>query len=93
MSSDVSDELRKIREEIREMRQQMIRIEELLLNNVEKNCKKMGEHIEFVESVYEKVKNPLSYICGKVSSVASIVGGSNTDSYHALPEPNHDEEE
>jgi hypothetical protein len=92
MSSDVSQELRKIREEIREMRQQMNRIEELLLNNVEKNCKKMGEHIDFVESVYEKVKNPLSYVCGKVSSMASIVGHSNTEYIHALPEINHDEE-
>jgi 5-bromo-4-chloroindolyl phosphate hydrolysis protein len=75
------NELKEIREELREMRVQMNRIEELLLNNVEKNCKKMGEHIEFVESVYEKVKNPLSYICNKITGG----GGSN----NALPEPEH----
>ena len=76
------EELREIHEELRELRQQMNRIEELLLNNVEKNCKKMGEHIEFVESVYEKVKNPLSYICGK------IVGNNNAET-QALPDPSH----
>lgn len=78
------NELEEIREELREIRVQMNRIEELLLNNVEKNCKKMGEHIEFVESVYEKVKNPLSYICSKIS------GSTNgSDNGNALPEPEH----
>ena len=76
------NELKEIREELREIRAQMDRIEELLLNNVEKNCKKMGEHIEFVESVYEKVKNPLSYICNKIT-------GGGSESNNALPEPEH----
>ncbi len=34
------NELKEIREELREIRTQMDRIEELLMNNVEKNCKK-----------------------------------------------------
>ncbi len=42
----------------------------------------MGEHIEFVESVYEKVKNPLSYICNKIT-------GGGGESNNALPEPDH----
>ena len=75
------NELQEIREELREIRLQMDRIEELLLNNVEKNCKKMGEHIEFVESVYDKVKNPLSYICNKITG--------NKSNNSALPEPEH----
>lgn len=36
------------------------------------NCKKMGEHIDFVENVYNNVKYPLSYICNKVNSIAFI---------------------
>jgi archaellum component FlaC len=35
--------------------------------NVNKNAEKMGEHIDFVENVYDNVKNPLGYICNKVS--------------------------
>ena len=29
-------------------------------------CKKMGSHIDFVETVYDNVKHPLGYICKKV---------------------------
>ena len=28
-------------------------------------CKKMGTHIDFIETVYENVKHPLGYICNK----------------------------
>ena len=39
----------------------------LLRNDVTKNCKKMNEHIEFVENVYDAIKNPLSYICNSIN--------------------------
>tara|TARA_Y100000816_G_C25827329_1_gene432732 strand:+ start:197 stop:598 length:402 start_codon:yes stop_codon:yes gene_type:complete len=42
--------------------------------NVNKNAEKMGEHIDFVENVYDNVKNPLGYICNKVSY---LVGTDN----------------
>ena len=42
--------------------------------NVHKNAEKMGEHIDFVENVYDNVKNPLGYICNKVSY---LVGSDN----------------
>ena len=29
-------------------------------------CKKMGSHIDFVESVYDSVKKPLNYVCNKI---------------------------
>lgn len=28
-------------------------------------CKKMGSHINFIETVYENVKHPLGYICNR----------------------------
>ena len=31
-------------------------------------CKKMGSHIDFVENVYDNVKNPLGFICRKVNN-------------------------
>ena len=43
-----------------------------LINKNSKNCNKMGEHIDFVENVYEKVKNPLGFICNKVNSFISL---------------------
>jgi len=38
-----------------------------LLNSNKSSCKKMGDHIDFIEKVYENVKNPLGFICNKVS--------------------------
>lgn len=42
--------------------------------NIIKNCDKMGEHIDFVNNVYDTVKVPLHYISSKVQK---IIGGTN----------------
>lgn len=42
---------------------------DMLLNtindDVKTDCKKMSEHIDFIESIYENVKAPMDYICSK----------------------------
>lgn len=60
----------------------LINIEKKIENletNIEKNviieCKKMGSHINFVENVYENVKQPLGYINNKIKQ---IIGSGNT---------------
>tara|TARA_B100000519_G_C14254054_1_gene444080 strand:+ start:499 stop:726 length:228 start_codon:yes stop_codon:yes gene_type:complete len=50
----------------------------LLEENVKPNCDKMGSHINFVESVYDNVKNPLGFICSRVN----YLRGSETNSYN-----------
>ena len=42
-------------------------------------CKKMGEHIDFVENVYDNVKHPLGYICKKIKYLTS-----NDDTQYTL---------
>ena len=49
-----------------------------------KECNKMGEHIDFIENVYETVKFPLSYICDKVN----IFSGSETESLENIDPTN-----
>ena len=52
---------------------------DIIINNLQKNtnnCEKMSKHIDFVETVYENVKNPLGFICNKVNS---FVTGGNHD--------------
>ena len=68
---------------ISELEKQYSRIEEKLdfiisifQKDVAPNCEKMSGHIDFVENVYENVKNPLGYLCNKVGS---LIG--NNDSY------------
>ena len=46
--------------------------------DVTKECKKMGEHIDFIENVYDNVKHPLGYICNKIKSFSS------SDKQHSL---------
>ena len=41
------------------------KILDILENNVSKNCEKMDNHIQFIESVYDNVKHPLQFICNR----------------------------
>ena len=68
--------------EIEDIKKRLDRMEvklDALLEKMEisvKECNKMGEHIDFIENVYETVKYPLSYLCDKVN----IFAGTNEDS-------------
>tara|TARA_B100000900_G_scaffold324675_1_gene284362 strand:+ start:5017 stop:5280 length:264 start_codon:yes stop_codon:yes gene_type:complete len=44
----------------------------ILKGNIQPNCEKMGSHIDFVENVYDNVKNPLGFLCSKIN----ILGGN-----------------
>jgi|TARA_B100001121_G_scaffold257790_1_gene236196 cell shape-determining protein MreC len=43
------------------------KILEVFDTKISKSCNKMSSHIDFVENVYDNVKNPLGYLCNKVS--------------------------
>jgi predicted transcriptional regulator len=68
------NELRKTNDRIDNLERKFETIEKKLdiiiktLNeDLKKDCKKMGEHIDFVENVYDNVKNPLGYLCNKIN--------------------------
>lgn len=42
---------------------------DVLLEVYEKDCKKMSNHIDFVEGVYERVKTPFTYIMDNVNNI------------------------
>tara|TARA_B100001057_G_C22008558_1_gene628832 strand:- start:74 stop:448 length:375 start_codon:yes stop_codon:yes gene_type:complete len=39
----------------------------LLENDIKKDCNKMSNHINFVENIYEYVKNPMFLICNNIN--------------------------
>ena len=39
----------------------------LLEKDISPNCSIMKNHVDFVETVYDNVKNPLGYICNTIS--------------------------
>ena len=43
----------------------------ILTDDVQGSCDKMAAHIDFVETVYEDVKNPLGYVCSKINYLSS----------------------
>jgi hypothetical protein len=56
-------ELNKNLEEINNKLDEIISI---LNKDVTKNTKKMSDHIDFIENVYENVKSPLGFICSRI---------------------------
>ena len=65
-----SNELEDLRKQVSRIEEKVDRITELLNGTLKTNCNKMGEHIDFVERVYDNVKNPLGYICSKVGYIS-----------------------
>jgi hypothetical protein len=66
------------------MEKKMDKILELL----EKDCKKMSDHIDFVENVYDNVKMPFYYVMDKVNYLVS----SDTKNILDGQNDNHNEE-
>lgn len=53
------------------------RIIDILEKNTE-DCKKMSSHIDFIETIYDNVKNPLGYICEKIKTISGNANHSIT---------------
>ena len=56
-----------VEKRLERLEEKIDQILDLLQKEVNPNCKKMGNHIDFVENVYDNVKNPLGFICNKVN--------------------------
>ena len=90
-----NDDLDKLKDDFKTMRQKIDLIDLKLTDTNQKidedllkECKKMGSHIDFVENVYDNVKHPLGYICKKIKYLA---GGSSEQQY-SLTDINSDED-
>ena len=64
-------ELAELSNRIQNMEQKLDIILQKLDNNIIKNCDKMGDHIDFVNNVYETVKVPLHYISNKIHKIVN----------------------
>lgn len=63
---DINNKIESMEEKMELIQKKLDFIIEFFEGDVKKNCEKMGEHIDFVENVYENVKNPLGYLCNKI---------------------------
>jgi archaellum component FlaC len=63
---DINERLKKLEEKMNTLDLKLDKILDLLQGDIIENCEKMGNHINFVERIYDNVKRPLGYICNKV---------------------------
>jgi len=73
---ETDTKLNKIEKDIMELKMDLItinnKLDTLLFkidSDVSTECKKMGEHIDFVENVYSSVRRPLGFICNRVNNL------------------------
>jgi hypothetical protein len=64
---------------LKEIDQKIDIIINILNKDVKDKCNKMGEHIDFIENVYDNVKNPLGYLCNKLNSITDTSNYSLED--------------
>jgi|TARA_B110000196_G_C20452831_1_gene345788 hypothetical protein len=50
----------------------IIELKKTINQDIKNNCDKMGDHIDFIEKVYDTIKSPMYYICDKVSGVKPL---------------------
>lgn len=62
----IQTEQREINKRVEEKLDKILKI---LEGDLTKNCEKMSEHIDFIDNVYDNVKNPLGFICNKVGGI------------------------
>lgn len=82
---DTDVDLLAIKEHLIRVEAKLDKLTELLEGSLKSNCEKMGEHIDFVERVYENVKNPLGYVCNKVRSLSGATHLEALDAPHPHP--------
>ena len=59
-------------EDVKELKDRLDKIENLLSNEILKNCNKMSNHIDFIERIYDYIKYPLFYISDRIKYLASL---------------------
>ena len=62
----LNNNLEKTNEKIDNLELKVNKLDKSVNEDLYEECKKMGSHIDFVETVYDNVKHPLGYICKKV---------------------------
>jgi hypothetical protein len=72
-SNCIRNEIKILKNQVERMEEKLDTIIQKLDNKIIKNCDKMGDHIDFVNNVYDTVKVPLHYISNKVQK---MIGGS-----------------
>ena len=67
MNSETESRLLALELQYERIEKKLDQILEVIDKKISKSCNKMSSHIDFVENVYDNVKNTLGFLCNKVS--------------------------
>ena len=81
-SSCIRNEITVLKSKIERMEEKLDAILQKMDNHIIKNCNKMGDHIDFVNNVYDTVKVPLHYISNKVQKMIGVTSDVSSDTSH-----------
>jgi len=79
METEIKNKLDSLEYKLIDLEVKLNKILELLENDVAPNCNKMSTHIDFIDKVYDTVKNPLGFLCNKVNLLSGNESNSLTD--------------
>ena len=79
MDPEVKSKLDSLEEKINDLDDKLSDILILLERDIKPNCNKMSNHIDFIDNVYDNVKNPLGFICSRVGKLSGNESHSLTD--------------
>ena len=68
-SDILQNKIENLESKIENLESKIDNIIEILTYDIKPNCNKMDDHIDFVETIYENVKNPLGFICNKINTL------------------------
>ena len=77
----MEDRMDCIETRLSDMDKKIDRLLYLCETDIRENCNKMGKHISFIESVYDQVKYPMTYICSLISRYQIHNQSTNTREY------------
>ena len=43
----------------------------ILMNDNKRDCEKMSSHIDFIDSVYDKLKMPIDFVCNRFNMITN----------------------
>ena len=64
---EIQNKLVSLDKKITNIEEKLDTIIKLIEEDVKPNCEKMNTHIDFVDNVYDNVKNPLGFLCNKIN--------------------------
>lgn len=74
-NSNLENKISNLENEIQIINNKLDKLINLIEKDVKEDCKKMSNHIDFIEKVYENVQSPMYYICDKLNNLKSITYG------------------